>query len=287
MKTERDMTRIVRSWLEVGADRLPDRVLDSVLDQLPAHRQRRRPLWWPQREFHMNTLAKTAIAAAAVLVVAFLGYQLLPGNGSVGTGPTPTPTATPIPTLPPAIKAGSLAPGSYYYSFPSLTRTPFTVTVPAGWALDADSFITKGDWKTNGVFLGPWLLTHVYTDPCADTLQPVVSKADVVAALAAQTRHQTAGPTEVMLGGVPATRFEFSVPTGYDIAPCEVFVHIWPDPGPNTNGGLPMFIGQTTDIYVVDIGGKVTVFVALRNESSAAGDVAELQATVDSIQFRP
>ena len=35
MSTERDTTRIVRSWLEVGATALPDRVLDAVLDQLP------------------------------------------------------------------------------------------------------------------------------------------------------------------------------------------------------------------------------------------------------------
>jgi hypothetical protein len=33
---DRDTTRIVRSWLEVGATSLPDRVLDGVLDQLPA-----------------------------------------------------------------------------------------------------------------------------------------------------------------------------------------------------------------------------------------------------------
>ncbi len=47
MSTERDVTRIVRSWLEEGATALPDRVLDTVLDQLPATSQRR--AWWPAR----------------------------------------------------------------------------------------------------------------------------------------------------------------------------------------------------------------------------------------------
>ncbi len=35
MSAERDVTRIVRSWLEEGVTALPDRVLDAVLDQSP------------------------------------------------------------------------------------------------------------------------------------------------------------------------------------------------------------------------------------------------------------
>ena len=49
MSTDRDTTRIVRSWLEEGATALPDRVLDAVLDQVPATSQRRS--WWPAWRF--------------------------------------------------------------------------------------------------------------------------------------------------------------------------------------------------------------------------------------------
>jgi len=35
MSTDRETTRIVRSWLEEGVTALPDRVLDTVLDQVP------------------------------------------------------------------------------------------------------------------------------------------------------------------------------------------------------------------------------------------------------------
>ena len=49
MSTDRDTTRIVRSWLEEGVTALPDRVLDTVLDQVPATPQRRS--WWPARRF--------------------------------------------------------------------------------------------------------------------------------------------------------------------------------------------------------------------------------------------
>ena len=65
MNADRDVTRIVRSWLEEGVDVLPDRVLDRVFDQLPATPQRRS--WWPVRRFaSMNTPIRYAIAAAAM-----------------------------------------------------------------------------------------------------------------------------------------------------------------------------------------------------------------------------
>ena len=43
----------------------------------------------------MNTYAKLAAAAAAALVVAFVGYRLLPGNGGIGGQPTNPPSPTP------------------------------------------------------------------------------------------------------------------------------------------------------------------------------------------------
>ena len=45
----------------------------------------------------MNTYAKLIAAAAAVLVVAVVGYQFLPGNAGVGGQPTVAPS--PSPTL--------------------------------------------------------------------------------------------------------------------------------------------------------------------------------------------
>ena len=53
MSTDRDTTRIVRSWLEEGATALPDRVLDAVLDQVPTTPQRRSR--WPAWVFRLMT----------------------------------------------------------------------------------------------------------------------------------------------------------------------------------------------------------------------------------------
>ena len=116
MSTDRETTRIVRSWLDEGATRLPDRVLDAVLDQVPATRQRRSG-WSAWRSFQMNTYAKLAAGAAAVLVLAFVGYQFLPGNGGIGGKPTIAPS--PSPAL--------------------LARGSFTALVGGGYTVDLDA----------------------------------------------------------------------------------------------------------------------------------------------------
>jgi hypothetical protein len=95
MSTDRETTRVVRSWLDEGVTSLPDRVLDAVLDQVPTTPQRRS--WWPARRIdQMNTYAKLIATAAAVLVVAVVGYQFLPGRSGPG-GQTTAPSPTPAP----------------------------------------------------------------------------------------------------------------------------------------------------------------------------------------------
>jgi hypothetical protein len=94
MSTDRETTRVVRSWLEEGVTRLPDRVLDEVLDQVPATPQRRSG-WSAWRSFHMNTYAKLAAGVAALALVAVVGYQLLPGHGGIGGPPTIAPSPSP------------------------------------------------------------------------------------------------------------------------------------------------------------------------------------------------
>ena len=48
MSTDRDTTRIVRSWLQTDEYESADHVLDAVLDRLDTTPQRR-STWWPAR----------------------------------------------------------------------------------------------------------------------------------------------------------------------------------------------------------------------------------------------
>jgi hypothetical protein len=248
----------------------------------------------------MNSSVRYAIGAAAVVVVALVAINVLPRSGGPGgqTTPLPTispttlPTATPVASAsgPPELTQGDLAQGTYSFSQSAITRVPFTVTVPAGWTFNSDSMIFKGrDWRVDGVALTTWNITHVYDDGCGDgVLVPASTKRTVVAALAAQVGHDTVGPTEVTIGGLPATRFEFSFAPGFDMATCSGGpVLIWPDPGPDTNGGLPMFEGQTTTIYVLENSSQQAfALVTVRNATAPATDVQELQDILDSIEFQ-
>ena len=93
--SDRDVNRAIRSWLHEDRHEDVSRIAGAVLDQVETTPQRRS--WWPAWRFSdMNTYVKFAIAAAAVLVVAVVGYNFLPGRGGVG-GPTATPSPSPAP----------------------------------------------------------------------------------------------------------------------------------------------------------------------------------------------
>lgn len=111
MTTDQETLQLIGVWLEDGRTALPDHVLDAVLEQLPSKPQRR-PKWSARRIADMNALARYALAAAAVLVVAIVGFNLLrapsttqitgaspSANVSPSTSASPSPPAevTPIP----------------------------------------------------------------------------------------------------------------------------------------------------------------------------------------------
>ena len=122
MSTERDVNRIVRSWMEEGVTALPDRVLDAVLDQLPATPQRRATWWRVQRYIEMNKpLAIGLVTAAAILVLALIGLNLgpvsgPPPGGEPSTPPTPSSTPAETPATSASMPAPSLAAGWMTYS---------------------------------------------------------------------------------------------------------------------------------------------------------------------------
>ena len=102
MSTDRDVTRIVRSWLEEGATALPDRVLDAVLDQSPRPHSAG-PVAGVEVLQDATSSCGRCAAGAVVVAVAVVGLGLLSQGGGIGTpAPTPTPTSPPTPSPSPS-----------------------------------------------------------------------------------------------------------------------------------------------------------------------------------------
>jgi hypothetical protein len=325
MSTDRDTTRIVRSWLEEGATALPDRVLDAVLDEVPATRQRRS--WWPARRFRdMNTPLKLAIAAAAVVVVAIVGINLLPGNANVGVpappatpspSPSPSPSASPSPS-PALFPAGPLAVGSH-------TIQPFvgpgglcvgqagcteagaeddsiriTLTVPDGWTgLESSIVPTVESYAPPGggglLFgRGGWLYTVSQVcggsgpaPPPGPTIPTGTTVDEFVTALVDHPDLDVTSPVDVTLGGYSGQYLELQAPA--NIATNQ------DDPEPGTCAYYfvwePGIYAQGPNalwrIWVLDVDG---VRVVVRSDSFPGTSQQvqdQLQAIVDSIQIQP
>lgn len=88
MTTDPETLKIIGSWMEHGRTRLPDHVLDAVLDQLPTTPQRRP---WSSLRW--------IAPVAAVLLIALVGFAVLgrTSNSGVG-GPAASPAPTPVPS---------------------------------------------------------------------------------------------------------------------------------------------------------------------------------------------
>jgi hypothetical protein len=308
MSTDRDVTRIVRSWLEDGPTALPDRVLDSVLDRLPATSQRRAR--WPARRLReMNTFAKFAIAAAAAVVVAIVGINLLPRSGGIGgSGPSPTPsssaapTATPTPTATIAEFPGysnDVAAGTYLWRAGGATPADITFTIPDGW-ISRFGVPHKDRDGPGEIAVGNWIIANVYADPCqwqGSLLSPPVGPTvdDLATALAAQKGRTASQPTDVTLGGHPAKRIELSIPTDLDPATCdEGVMRTWVAPGDpgdtwfsNEPEARGLRSGQLNVVYIVDVDGSRLVIDTWHMPGTSGSDLAELESILASMRIGP
>jgi hypothetical protein len=299
MNTERDTTRIVRSWLRTDEHESADRVLDSVvalLDMTPQRRSR-----WPARRIaDMNNIAKVAIAAAAVVVAAVIGINLLPASVGVGSGPmlstssSTSPSSTP--SLAPSATAGIVFPsaGPLEAGRHTLTEdgTVFSIQVPDGWSssgLNCSICTTDGGFLARGpgvrdpesVWALVWNVDSVVADPCTDRVGPILPTAtelaDAVASLPG-TDLVTA-QEDVTVGGYRAKHVVIKV---RDDACSPGSFYMW-----GVGGDLRWATarGETNRVWIVDVNGTRFWFEAETYKGASPELDQEIQGMVDSIQF--
>ena len=294
MSTDRDVTRIVRSWLHEDAHEEADRILNLVLDEIDTTPQRR-PSWLARRFPPMNTYARIAVAAAVVLVAAIVAVNLLPEVNRPG-GPTATPTATPEPSAVPFSStpaSGALDPGSIVLdgAFP----LAIAFDVPAGWSREGtpEAADYVGVHKIRGGSAPAWaswaIVGNVYADPCHARSGPIdppigPTVGDLVTALTSMVGFEAAAPTDATVDGYAGKRFELSTTIDPAAAGCDdnVWLSLWEPASGGETAAVPGAI--TMQFWVLDVDGTRLVMFT-EDYGAAPTETAEAIAILDSVRF--
>jgi hypothetical protein len=295
-----ETTRIVRSWLAEGITQLPDRVLDAVLDQVPATPQRR-ATWWPARRLStMNTTLKLGLAAVVVAVAALVGINYF-GSASVGGPGLDSSTPTPEPVTPPSPSPEGLLPeGSFkltgYRALDGMPWLRVNVTIPAPdwYGEPGNGILVKNDSADapDGagmiVFFGD---LYVYGDPCdwATTRPetPATTVDELVAALTAQASRDATAPVDVTVDGYAGKVITLHVPDDAVFSDCDTGTFgSWglagADPTPMRYHQDP---GQIDTLWIVDVDGTLAVIDIAYYDGTPQSVIDELEAIVESVSF--
>lgn len=286
MSRRGDVTRIVEEWLDDGPTRMPDRVLDAVMAEIPLTGQRRslRSAW--RRTAARPLLAVAASAVATVLTIAALSVVGAPHPTSEPAAPSPTTSLPPDSGLSPApawIGTDALRPDvTYYFQLP--VRVSFRA--PTGWMYvdtSKEQSVIANVTLTASV---NWTrVSNVYADPChwlSSALDPPVGPTvdDLVAALERLRNVQVSAPAQTTIGGLPATTLTL-VPT-VSAASCDQGqILYWS----LARGNEFDLTGSVTAAIVEVHGVRLVVLTWTSSPSPDARTTADLASILDSIAF--
>ena len=305
MNVQRDPDAILAAWLDEGPTGLPEPTRRAIAVNTRTTTQRRRPVWMPPRRPLMNTYARWAVAAiAVVLAIGGAAYFLAPAGGQFGGTPNATPSATPssssvvasatpsasaaLPSASPAALAadGFVYPGTYIPAFdPGLT---FTIDrevehrcapegIQAGFKCRGSIDVNLPVWL-NVEFGLPRIEISIgrvdkVFDPKhpATLIDPPADLASWISKLPGVT--VVTAPTTVKVGGLNATQFD--VTSSKD-------VQIGPIPGVTDPPAFGFGPDYKVRLIVVPVHGH-QVLITLGTGDEFAPAMTELQPLVDSI----
>jgi len=311
MSADRELTRIVRSWLDEDVAAFPDRVLDAALDQIHATHQRRPwPAWRAQP---MSLQLRLAIAAAAVVAIAVVGINLWPDSQGPG-GPTPSPSPIRTPQASASsgaavrpLRDGPLTAGTYQTQpFVPLSTIRFTFDVPEGYTAFGNSGLSRDDvgfGPPNGMALAFLGVGDLYSDPCNGTAGDVDTGTTVgglTTALASQGAYEVSGPDPIELAGFSGQLMTLTLPSDLDFSTC---TNDGGDPAARAanvggffvwqsdqSGGSNVYAqgpGNRFHLWILDVNGARRVVLTHDFAGTTPQHRAELQAILDSIVITP
>lgn len=237
----------------------------------------------------MNTTAKVALATAAVVVAAILGYNYLiaPNVGSprlFAPEPTPSPTEAAIDFTDLEGGGTELEPGRYVIDYAAPIR--ITITIPAETYESYPSAWYKGLWdwgpwhQSNNAMLGAARVANIAADPC-DALQgqrepPVDASVGALADAIEAIAWLDVTRSDVTLDGFSGQLVDLGPsepPTGCSAEPTVLTMP----------GGDQMLVpAPNSRIWILDVGGERLVIWAV---AGTADLTDELDTLIQSIRI--
>ena len=235
MTKERDIERLLDRWCSERSIQVADRVLDDVADRIG--RQAQQPAWrvsW--RDTHVQSNLKPLLAAAAIIVIAAVGFAVLrPGTTSnVGGAATPSPSASPAASPSASARVlpswysttGSTGVGTLSAGTHATTafNPGFEFTVPGGWVNDTDepSYFglfpdtpgNKAEWErsealADSMIMGYTDSPYFYCDPVEDNRG--ATAAEIATAVDKSEVLMSSEPLDVTIGGLTGKQVDVRV----------------------------------------------------------------------------
>jgi hypothetical protein len=305
-----DVELVLRDYLADDGLTAPDYILDVVEGRITRQSQRRS--WRLQGRPFVNNYLKLAAGLAAVLIVAVVAWQLLPGDGGVGNPPSPVPSRTaapsqaaapsltPIPPLP----EGTVTTAGTYRLRP-LASAPTLVldaTVPAGWVGGPPCCVGGPVGESNGpngVAVAFLSAQTIHSDPChwdqdGNGSAPDEGDVDVgptvddLAEALANASYDSTTPVDVTLGGFSGKRLELNLvpdPSGCDTFDGDVDQYF-------VFGGRDGYVyaqgeGSQWQVSIIDVDGTRLIAALFSYSDTSAADLSAGQAIVDSLVITP
>jgi hypothetical protein len=288
VSAERDVNRIVRSWMEEGVTALPDHVLDAVLDQIPATPQRRATWWRVQRYFEMNKFVVIGLAtAAAIVVLALIGLNLIPGAGpGPGGEPSVAPSAATTPTA--FSNTGALPPG------PVVIDGAFPLTIvfdlPEGWVKRDNGAALVSVSVSPDEMAPEWvewfIVDNAFADPCRSAGGPLVpavgpSVDDLVTALTSMVGVPAGPVTEITIDGYSGKSFELTTELDADVCDNAPWLDLWTFADGQVSSTLE---NSSMRVWVLDVDGTRLVVTETDFDATSA-ERFQGERIVNSMRF--
>jgi hypothetical protein len=264
-----------------------------------------------------NNIVRVGLAAAAVVVIAIIAINLLPGTPAPGGEPSVSPSAEPSEAAQSAEPSSwtGLQPGPFLVTgADDPVQVTFEVASP-GWSHSSENdFVYKDDDgldppESVGAALLAWAwpagtVFNVYADPCLwRTTIPTTAATtpdQFAAALAAQAQIDATTPVDVNVGGYAGKATTVTVPMSYyidetatreeefadcdedEVGPVFGFYAAEVETSPSRNAQGP---GQIDELWILDVNGSIVILDATYGPEAPADLVDEMRAMAESATF--